>query len=814
MEQLLRDLRYGARRLTRSPGYTIAVVVTLALGIGANTAIYSVVDGVLVKPLPYGEGEDLVFLRQPRPGSGAEDIGFSVLDIEDLRARSSALDEVAEYHAMTFTLLGRGEAELVRTGVVSAHFFGLLEMRPVLGRDFTEADDRPGAEPVLLLSYGYWQSRFGADPTIVGQALEMNGQLHTVIGVLPPVPHFPDENDVYMTTSSCPVRSSDMMIADRQMRMMSVFGRAGDGQSLGSIQAELGRLADAFASEDPAAYDVAGGQTFEATPLKEELVRDARPVFLLLLACAGLVLLIACANVANLGLARTTRREREIAVRSALGAGRGRVVRQLLTEHLLVGVLGGGLGLFVAAGLHDVLVGFAARFTPRAHEAHLSASVFLFALTLSLGAGLLFGLAPAWSAGRAADGGLRSRGATGSAGRRRLQSGLVVAQVALAAILLLGCGLATRSFWALRNVDPGFDPEHVLSMDVTLTTQNSTLSPEELRDFYWGLVDRAADVGGVHAVGLTSVRALDPASAMPVRIRADDDPATEVGLLPESTSQVASEGYFEAMRIPLVAGRAFTSADADLSSLVAIVSESFAGEVFPGQDPIGRTVQQCYPWTESCSPAFEIVGVVADHRPWSLEEDPGPQLFRASRQSGFPGQTLVIRTAGDPETQARHFRDLVRELNPNAPVSQVSTLSARLDDTLSPRRLTATLLLLFGFVALGVSVAGVAGVVSFSVSQRTREIGVRIALGATPAEVRTRVLLQGGSLAFAGLVLGAVGAWGARRFAGTLVWGIPALDVGTWVTVLVTLGAASALACYVPARRATRVDPLEALRAP
>lgn len=813
MEMLLQDVRYAVRSLLRARAYALAVVVTLGLGIGANTAIFSIIYGVLIQPLPYAQGDRLVFLRQPQTAGVVGDMGFSVHDIQDIRARSRSLESVAEYHAMTFTLLGRGEAELVQTGVVSTHYFELLGMRPIVGRDFVESDDRSGAEPVLILSYGYWQRRFGGDESIVGEAMEMNGRMHNIIGVLPPVPQFPDQNDVYMTTSSCPVRSDPAMVENRNMRMMSVFGRALPGVAVEQVGTDMEGVAAQLAAEYPEAYDASAGQTFEATLLKEELVQNARPVFLTLLATAGLVLLIACANVANLGLARLSRRSQEMSLRAALGAGTGRLFRQLLTENLVLALAGGAVGVLVASFGHDVLVGFAARFTPRAHEATLSLPVLGFTLAASILAGLVFGLAPAWTAGRRLAAGLREGKGNAGPGRGRVQAGLVVAQVALAFVLVIGCGLTVRSFWLLQRVDPGFDPVNVLSMDVTLNGMNSTLSVPERRDFYFALAERLGAMAGVEAVGLTSGRALDQeAMVMQVGIRAEGNAEQDVARLAQATGQLASEGYLPAMGIPLVEGRAFTSADADLTGFVAMVSESFARTFFPGVSPLGRTFEQCFPWNGQCQGPFEVVGVVADHRDRSLESDPAPRFYRASRQSALPGGTVVIRTTGDPSARARQFIDVVHELNPDAPVSAVATLEERVNEALAPRRLTMVLLTLFALVALAVSLAGIAGVVSFSVSQRTREIGVRLALGATPKEVLMQITGRGALMVGAGLSLGVGAAAAARHFASTLLWGIPALDPTTWLGALVVLGSVSMLACWLPARRATTIDPLEALR--
>jgi putative ABC transport system permease protein len=813
MDALLRDLRYGLRGIFRSRGYALAVIITLGLGIGANTAIFSIIYGVLLKPLPYGDGERLVYLRQPQTATSVDDIGFSVHDITDIAARSRSLENVAEYHAMTFTFLGRGDAELVQTGVVSSHFFDLLGMQPILGRDFVEGDDRLGAEPVLILSYGYWQKRFGGDPDVVGQAFEMNGKLHTVIGVLPPVPQFPDENDVYMPTSACPIRSSDQMIEARDMRMMAVFGRARPGVDVDQVNADLQGLSSQLAAEYPESYDTGAGQTMSATALKEELVQNARPIFLVLLGTAGLVLLIACANVANLALARLSRRDQELALRTALGAGRGQLIRQLLTESTLLAVVGGGLGIVLAYAGHDMLVGFAARFTPRAQEATLNLPVLLFALAMALGAGLVFGTAPALAAVKDVGGTLKEgKGQSANVRRGRLQSGLVVTQVAMAFMLLIGAGLTLKSFWLLQSVDPGFDPVHVLSMDVDVNSYNSTMDPQQRRDFYFTLAERLEAMAGVQAVGITSDRPLAGGFGT-VGIRAEGNTEPEIGRLPQAASRLASEGYFTTMDIPLKAGRTFQPQDADLTGLVAVVTEAFADQVFPAENPIGRTFVQCLPWSGQCGPPFEVIGVVGDYHTSSLESAADPVFFRSSRQSSFPGQTFVIRTTGDPKERIQQFRDVVKELDANIPVARIATMEDRVDEALAPRRLTMVLLTLFAGVALVVSLAGIAGVISFAVSQRTREIGIRLALGAEAGSVLMNVAGRGLAMVAVGLAVGLGGALAARSVVGGLLWGIPALDTATWVVTGAVLGVVSMLACYLPARRATRIDPLEALRA-
>ncbi len=813
MSGIVNDVRFGLRSLRKNPGFTAVVVLTLGLGIGANSAIFSVIHGVLLKPLPYAEGDRLVYLQQPQEAGGRDNLFFSVHDIQDLRARTRSLESVAEYHGMSFTLLGRGDAELVRVGVVSSHFFDLMGMRPVLGRDFTEEDDGLEAEPVLLMSYGYWQSRFGGDPAVVGEAFEMNGKMHTVIGILPPVPQHPRENDFYMPTSACPIRSSESFRENRNHRMMSVFGRMRPGMGLEDSQRDLRAVMQQMTAEYPGAYSVERGQNFGSTLLKEELVQNARPTLLLLLGTAGLVLLIACANVANLALARMTKRKRELAVRSALGARRGRLVQQLITEHTLLAMLGGVFGLLIAWLGTDLLVAFASRFTPRANEASMSGTVLLFTFGVSVVTGLVFGGAPALTAGRRVSSHLRAaQGMTGGRKGQRLQGMLVVAQLGLAFTLLVGSGLLMRSFWELQKVDPGYESENVLSMRATVNSRNSSMSPEEQQEFFLTIRDRISGLPGVLSTALTDNSPMQFQQAMFHGVRPEGAEETDGTRLPQAQPRTVDVGYFRTVGIPLLAGRTFTVADDDSGPLVAVVNESLAETVWPGEDPVGKRYAPCSMMGGCDNPMFTVVGVVRDVHEVGLETRPPAQVYGAMRQ-GNRVQNIVVRTAGDPLAMGRQFREIVAELDPTIPVSNITTLDQLQSDALSPRRLTVVLLSIFAGVAFLVSLAGIAGVIAFGVSQRTHEIGIRMALGAQRETVMRVVLGRGLMLITLGLLVGILGSLGLAKVMSGLVWGIPVVDPITFVATAALLGAMVLLACYVPGRRATRIDPVVAFRA-
>lgn len=812
MRAILSDVRHAIRALRNNPGFAAVVVLTLGLGIGANSAIFSVVHGVLLKPLPYAEEDRLVYIRQPVEGLSQANISFSVHDIEDLRARTRALETVAEYHSMSFTLLGRGDAEEVRTGVVSAHFFDLMGIRPILGRDFAESDDRLDAEPVLLMSYGYWQRRFGGDPGIVGEAFEMNGKMHTVIGVLPPVPQHPRENDVYMPTSACPIRSSAAFRQNRSARMMAVFGRMPPTASLQSARSDLAGIMQQLSEEHPDAYATDRGQRFVATPLKEELVQNARPTLLILLGTAGLVLLIACANVANLALARMSKRTQEMAVRTAMGARRTRLAQQLLTEHTVLAVAGGLVGLLIAWLGTDLLVAFAGRFTPRAAETSMNLPVLGFTMAVSVLTGLLFGAAPAIRAGRSASEHLHDgRGTSGGRRSNRLQAGLVVAQLALSFTLLAGSGLLLRSFYLLQRQDPGYDAENVLSMRVVVNDRNSDMTFEERRDFFLTLVDRLRALPGVTSAALTDVSPMQFQQGMFHGVRAEGVGETDGTRLPQAQPRAAGVGYFETAGIPLLAGRTFDPTDDLRSERVAIVNESLAEAVWPGQNPIGRRYAPCNMVGQCGDDLYTVVGLVADVHELGLETTPPAQSYLPVRQVGA-GSNIVVRTETDPLAIGQRAREVAKELNPRLPVANMTTFEQIRDDSLAPRRLTLTLLSIFAAVALAVSLAGIAGVIAIGVSQRTHEIGIHMALGARSDTVMRTILGRGMVMVVLGLGLGLTGSVGMARLISGLLWGIPTLDPLTLALTAGVFGLMGMLACYLPGRRATRIDPVVAFR--
>ncbi|MCU1382694.1 MAG: transporter, permease protein [Acidobacteria bacterium] len=810
LDMLMQDIRFALRNLRKYPSYTAVVLLTLGLGIGANTAIFSVVHAVLLRPLPYAHGDRLVEVRQQQPKIGVANTGVSVKEILDYRSQTDALDAVVEYHQMSFNLLGRGEASRVQTGVVSANFFDVLGVTPMLGRTFRQDDDSKNAPAVLILSYAYWQNALGGDPGIIGRTFEMNDRVHTVVGVLPPVPQFPESNppnDVYMPPAACPFRSNPQTIENRNARMLTAIGRLKPGATLERARNDLAVVTSRLGAEYPEAYDAAHtGFTASALSVHDELTREARPTLLVLLATTGFVLLLVSANIANLALSRVLGRERELALRSALGAGRGRIARQLLTESTLLAVAGGALGLLVGWLVRDLLVAFTARFTPRAAEIGIDGVVLAFTFAVSVCTGLLFGLLPAFTrraTASVADAGHRT------VGSRRLgaRNALIVAQVAISFVLLVGAGLLVRSFIKLQQVDAGFRTDRVLTALVSLDFVKYN-TPVLRRAFYRAVMDKVAAEPGLESAAFGISVPLDQAAPFLAGFIVEGQAPGDRRAQPQVDFKFASTDYFKTIGMTLLSGRAFTDADDANAPPVGIVNLSMARHNFPDVDPVGRRVS-----LDNGRTWIAIVGVVNDTHDYGMAAKPTDELYRAFAQTGPLNASLLVRTASDPGSFARRIPIAVHDVDSRQPVSQIRTLDAIRSHSLAPPRLTAMLVALFAAVALIITAAGIAGVVSFSVHQRTTEIGVRMALGAPRSSVVGMIVRQGLAPVTIGLACGLAGALGMTRIVARLLFAVEPTDPITYGAVIATLAAVAAVACLVPARRAAAIDPMRALRA-
>jgi putative ABC transport system permease protein len=809
---LAQDTRYALRLMRRNAGYTAAAVLILGLGIGVNTSIFSAVYNVLLKPLPYAQGDDLVVLRQPAQKLGSDNLFFSVSEINDFRQQSHSLTGLVEYHGMTFTLLGGSEARRVRTGVVSPAFFDFFGVTPLLGRTFVEADDKPGAEAVLVLSYEFWRKIEGGDPKIVGRVYRMNNRPHTVIGVLPPIPQYPNENDVYMPTSACPTRSNPRVIANRGFRMMSVFGRLKPNTPVEMCRRDLAGVAQQIRHDNPDAYPDTMGYTAGVTVLRDDLTKQARPMLFALLGAAAFVLLIACANVANLMLARMARREQELVIRTAVGAGSGRLLRQLLTESLIMALLAAGIGVAFAVGTGKLLADFSGQFTPRAREIAIDGWVLGFAAICATATTLVFGSMAALYSRHDIASGLKD-GARSSADRRRafVRSGLIAAQVAFSFVLLTGAGLMVRSFQQLQRVDPGFVPQRVFAVGFGLNWSKYN-GPTEYAAVARCLLERVQSQPGIVTAAVASQFPMSPDLAVPTGgrpprfiVKGDGRPDTDSPLIRHIRS--VSPDYFKTLGIPLVAGRAFTATDKADGPLVILINRSLAAKRWPNEDPVGKWISR-----DGGTTWLQIVGVVGDVKEFGPAVDAPFEIYVPLEQQAFPG-AIVARTAGDPSTVAGLLRHAVLDVDPDTAITRFQTLESAQDQAVSSPRTLTRLFTGFAVLAFVIAVAGIMSMLALWVRQRKREIGIRMALGASPGEIVREVLRQGMALAAIGLVIGVAGALQLTRWLKSLLFQVQPTDFPTFAAVALLLLAAALLACLAPARKASRIDPQDALRA-
>ena len=810
------DLRYALRSLSRARGFTIAVVLTLGLGIGANTAIFSVIRGVLLRPLPHREGDRLMYLRQSADAAGAngENIGFSVPEIIDFREASTTLGGIAEYSPMTFTLEGESDAVRIDVGLVTGNYFSVMGLSPILGRSFGPTDDGTAAAPVMMLTHAYWLKRFGGDSSIVGKAVRVGGKPVTVVGVLQPAPYFPARIDALMNMVNSEHHLSAMMVTGRTHRMTEMIARLAPGKTVDQARAEVAVITRKVHADHPEAYDAASGYRVTLTPFQEVLGQDARLTLWLLMGAAAFVLIIACANVANLTLMRGVRREHELVVRAALGAGTGRLRRLLLAENLVLALLGSALGLLLAFAGVRMLIAFAERYSPRAGEIRIDSAVLGFTLALAVLVAVLLSFAQKLAPERALSAALSAsaKRASGGLRRQRLQRTLVVAQIAVSMILLTGAGLLIRTMQRLAIVDPGLNTENVLTMEVPVDFGAHTNEVVIAR--YEQMRNELAVLPGVIQVGVGSTVPLRRAGFQ-LEVKAEGRAVAPNEPVPQAEYRTASPEYFEAAGIPLLKGRTFSSTDRKGSASVVVLNKALADRLFPNQDPIGRHVA----WTGEVlkfigiSDAWRtVIGVVGNTKDGGLDAEPMPVMFLSFAQGDYPSGGFVIRTRTDAATLAPAATRIVRGIAPQQPIEKVLTLNQIRDESVGPRRLNAQLVTSFGMLALIVAAIGIAAVLAFSVSTRTNEIGIRMSLGADASRVQRMVLSEGGVLVVLGLVIGVLGALGLSRLMQGLLFGVAPNDPATLAGVVVLMALVGVGACWVPAIRAARIDPGVALR--
>ncbi len=799
MSQLIQDLRHAARTLRKNPGFAAVAVLTLALGIGANTAIFSLVDGVLLDPLPYPEPDRIVmvFETRPEPTPG----NFSYANFEDLRQRARSFQALAAWGAGSATLTGAGEAARVDGARVTPAFFRVFGVEPALGRTILAEETEPAAEPVVVLSDGLWRDRFGGDPDVIGRTVTLDARTHTVIGVMPPGYRAPYEARLWrpFVASADPVRR-------RAFHNIRAVARLQAGVDATAAEAEVDGIMGALALAHPEANAGAGARI---QALRDVVVDDARPALLLLLGAVGFLLLIACANVANLLLARGTSRRQEMGVRVALGAGRGRLVRQLLAESVMLAVLAGAVGALLAVWGTQALVALGDDMIPRADGVGVDGRVLGFAAVLSLGTGVLFGLLPALRASRTSvmhvlRAGRRESGAAGS---RRLRGMLVVGELALAVMLVCGAGLLLRSFAELRQVDPGFTAERMIGFELSLP-ESGYGEPERVVGFYTELIDRLEALPGLRS----AATALTPPLAgggWTTTMRIEGRPTTE-SELPSVAFNVVSPGYFATIGTSVLRGREFAPRDDADAPGVVLINRSAARRFWSGEDPIGRRINA---GPSPDAPYATIVGVVEDVREGPLEREAGPTLYFPHWSEAFRSVAVVARTEVDPAAVLPRVREAVAALDPDVPVQGLATIQEHLSSVVAEPRFNAAMLASLALLALGLACVGVYAVMAYAVGRRTREIGVRIAVGADRGDVIRLVLGEGLRLTLIGLAIGLAGALAVTRLLSGLLYQVSTVDPLTFVAVAAVVTLTSLAATWLPARHATRVDPVVALRA-
>jgi predicted permease len=813
MITLLQDLRYGLRMLAKSPSFTAVAVLTLALGIGANSALFSVVNGVLLNPLPYAEPDRLVALYSLDANFTQSSISYpNFLDwVRDNRSFSA----LAAFRGTDFNLTGMGEPERVPVEMVSASFFPLLGVRPVLGRTFRPEEDQAGASPAVLISGGFWKRKFGASANALGKPLTLNGMVYTIVGVIPENFHYINYNfngrkDVYVPIGQW----NEPIFRDRKAGMgTDAVGRLKPGVTFEQAKADMGALARHLAEQYPEA-DRGTGVTL--IPLKQDMVGDIQPFLLLLLAAVGFVLLIACVNVANLLLARSTSRNREFAIRAALGANRGRVLRQVLTESILLASAGGSLGLLLASWGTQAALKVLPTALPRAEEIHLDLRVLLFTLAASVLAGILFGLAPALKNSQIGLHETLKEGGRGLSGaRHRAQGTFVAAEMALAVVLLAGAGLMIRSLARLSNVDPGFDPHDLLTFSSSFPPLSS---PIAIRATWRKMEDSLHAIPGVVAASLTVGSApMQSDSSMAFWFEGQPKPASQAEMK-SSLFYVVQPDYLNAMRTPLLRGRFLSNTDTEHSPFVIVIDERFRQLYLGNQDPLGKRIS-----FSVVNITAEIVGVVGHVKQWGLDEDINSptlaQMYFPMAQipdqvvSLAAGNTeVVVRTAGSPAAQVGLIRHALDQINSQHAMYNIRTMDDIISESLAARRFSMILLGIFAALALLMVCVGIYGVISYLAGQRTHEIGVRMALGAEPRHVLQMVIGEGAKMALLGVGVGLGAAIGLARFMAKLLFGVSTYDPLTFAGVASLLVLVALAACYIPARRATKVDPMEALR--
>ncbi len=820
MATLLQDLRYGARMLLKTPAITFIVILALALGIGANTAIFSVLNAVVLRPLPFERPDELLFLNER--SAVLDEMSISYPNFTDWRNQNHVFEKIGVYNRSSYNLTGNGEAERILTGQCSADLFAALRAKPLIGRLFTNDEDKPGAAPVVVLSYPLWQRRFGGQPNILNQTLTFNGKGYTVIGVMPPDYAFPTRVEMWVPVGPL----SDDQNWQQRGNHPGLYGvaRLKPGVTQAQAQADMNTIAANLGQQYP---DSNSNTNVRIRTMMEVLVGDTvKQTLWILFGAVGFVLLIACANIANLLLARATGRRKEMAIRAALGASRWRIARQLLTESVLLSLIGGGLGLGIARLAIKLILFISPTAIPRSREIGIDWRVLAFTLGVSVLTGILFGLVPALQAGEVDVHETLKEAGRGTSARHWLRSSLVVVEVATTMVLLIGAGLMIRSFYRLQNVNPGFSYENLTSFTVALPGRKYT-TPEQRSQFFNRLVQDLRSLPGVQSVGAASGLPLGN-NGWQTSFLVEGQPPPAPGDRPLMEACTVTPDYFRAMNIPLLHGRYFTEHDdrsfvagKDMSKLnegerlvagtnVIIVDEQFAKRYWPGQDAVGKRIKF---GSDETAPSLEVVGVVGRVKMEGLDTDSNRvQGYFSFSQVPFQAMTMIVKGQGDPNQLIAAARNQVRSLDADQPIYNIRTMDEIRGESTAPQRLNLTLLSIFAGIAFVLAIVGIYGVMSYAVTQRTHEIGIRMAIGAQPSDVFKMILGQGMMLTIIGMAAGLLGAFGLTRLMATMLFNVKPTDPLTFGGVALLLLAIALIACYIPGRRATKVDPVNSLR--
>ncbi len=823
MTAVLQDVRYALRALTSGPAFTVVAIASLAIGIGANTAIFSVANALLLRPLPYKDADRQVILWNTSPGLGITEDWFSTAQYFDIKNETRSFSDVAIAIGANANLTGDGEPERVGTIRVSSNLLPMLGARAHVGTLFTEADDRPGTTGKAVLGYGTWMRRYGGEASVVGRPITLNGQPYEIIGVLPSTFTLPREVmptlgvvDDAEVVLPLPMAANAAEVRNRED--YNILATLAPGATLEQARSDLDALTARLRQQHPEFYPPNGGLTFRALPLQEQAVGRVRLAVVVLVAAVGFVLLIACANVANLLLSRALGRQREIAVRAALGASRRRLLQQLLTESVLLALAGGLLGLMFAFGSLEAIRALGTTSVPRLHEIAIDWRVLLFTLGVSMVSGLIFGLAPALRLSRLdlhsnlKDAGRASSGAGTLWGRgQNIRRLLVVAELSLSVMLLIGAGLLVRSFAHLQQVSPGFDADKVLTLELTMTGRKYNDADAVLLT-YRQLWDQMSSLPGVHAAGGVTALPLSQMMAWgPITVEGRSAPEGERFL--NADIRTVGGDYFAAMRIPLLRGRLFGAQDTRTTSRVVIVDEHMANQLWPGDDPIGKRIRTGGFDVTPDTPWMTVIGVVGRVKQDGLDTDPRMAYYRYHEQSPSRAMNLVIRGEGDTASLVTAVTATIRALDPELPIFRMRSMEDRVEASLAERRFSMLLLTVFAVLALVLAAVGIYGVMAYLVTQGTREMGIRLALGASPRNLLLLVVRQGMTVAVSGMIIGLAGAFVLTRFMRSLLFGVETHDPWTFGAIAAGLGFVALIATWVPARRAARIDPIVSLRA-